>query len=154
MSFSKKRTTTATFRQYLTASDNLSPGAALYRTCYGGVCSDARSGLMGEWHGPSSRQTCWGIPTQTPNSGMPGGETVSSLWLATFCSYRCYDGEWAEEIEWHDVVVWKADRLAERADCPRKGIRFTSRDACGHAAGRAGTAACTSERRWPASPAT
>ena len=52
---------------------------------------------------------------------LPSGEAVASLRLATSRSYRRDDGEWAEETEWHDVVVWKADRLEQRRDRLRKG---------------------------------
>ena len=52
---------------------------------------------------------------------LPSGEAVASLRLATSRSYRRDDGEWAEETEWHDVVVWKADRLEQRRDRLLKG---------------------------------
>lgn len=52
---------------------------------------------------------------------LPSGEAVASLRLATSRSYRRDDGEWAEETEWHDVVVWKADRLEKHRDRLRKG---------------------------------
>ena len=52
---------------------------------------------------------------------LPSGEAVASLRLATSRSYRRDDGEWAEETEWHDVVVWKADRLEKHGDRLRKG---------------------------------
>ena len=52
---------------------------------------------------------------------LPSGEAVASLRLATSRSYRRDDCEWAEETEWHDVVVWKADRLEQHRDRLRKG---------------------------------
>ena len=52
---------------------------------------------------------------------LPSGEAVASLRLATSRSYRRDDGEWAEDTEWHDVVVWKADRLEKHRDRLRKG---------------------------------
>ncbi|MCY4595568.1 MAG: single-stranded DNA-binding protein [Bryobacterales bacterium] len=47
---------------------------------------------------------------------LPSGEAVASLRLATSRSYRLDDGDWAEETEWHDIVVWKADRLEKHRD--------------------------------------
>ena len=60
---------------------------------------------------------------------LPSGEAVASLRLATSRSYRREDGEWADETEWHDVVVWKADRLKDRRDRLRKGdpVHITGR---------------------------
>ena len=52
---------------------------------------------------------------------LSSGEAVASLRLATSRSYRRDDGEWAEETEWHDVVVWKADWLEKHGDLLRKG---------------------------------
>ena len=52
---------------------------------------------------------------------LPSGEAVASLRLATSRSYRRDDGEWAEDPEWHGVVVWKADRLEKHRDRLRKG---------------------------------
>ena len=52
---------------------------------------------------------------------LPSGEGVARLRLATSRSYRRDDGEWAEETEWHDVFVWKADRLEKHRDRLRKG---------------------------------
>ena len=52
---------------------------------------------------------------------LPSGEAIASLRLATSRSYRRENGEWADETEWHDVAVWKADRLADHRDRLRKG---------------------------------
>ena len=52
---------------------------------------------------------------------LASGEEVATLRLATSRSYRRADGEWADETEWHDVVVWKADRLRDHRDRLRKG---------------------------------
>lgn len=52
---------------------------------------------------------------------LPGGDTLANLRLATSRPYRREGGEWADETEWHDVVVWKAERLAERRGQLRKG---------------------------------
>ena len=54
---------------------------------------------------------------------LPGGDTLANLRLATSRPYRREGGEWDEETEWHDVVVWKAERLAERRGQLRKGDR-------------------------------
>ena len=52
---------------------------------------------------------------------LPSWDAVASLRLATSRSYRRDDGEWAEETDWHDVVVWKADRLEKHRDRLQKG---------------------------------
>ena len=52
---------------------------------------------------------------------LASGEEVATLRLATSRSFRRSDGEWADETEWHDVVVWKADRLRDHRDRLRKG---------------------------------
>ena len=54
---------------------------------------------------------------------LAGGDTLANLRLATSRPYRREGGEWAEETEWHDVVVWKAERLAELRGRLRKGDR-------------------------------
>jgi len=51
---------------------------------------------------------------------------VARLRLATSRSYRRDDGEWAEEIEWHDAFVWKADRREKHRDRLRKGDMVTA----------------------------
>ncbi len=41
-----------------------------------------------------------------------GGTSVANVSLAT--DYRVREGdEWKEVTEWHDVVIWRVDRLAE-----------------------------------------
>ena len=52
---------------------------------------------------------------------LASGEEVATLRLATSRSYRRADGEWADETEWHDVVVWKADRLRDHRGRLQKG---------------------------------
>ncbi len=52
---------------------------------------------------------------------LPGGDTLATLRLATSRPYRREGGEWAEETEWHDVVVWKAERLEGLRGRLRKG---------------------------------
>lgn len=44
---------------------------------------------------------------------LENGAMVAKFGLATSESYRDKAGEWQEQTEWHDVVVWRA--LAERA---------------------------------------
>lgn len=41
------------------------------------------------------------------------GTTVAKFGLATSERYRDRDGNWQEETQWHDVVLWR--QLAERA---------------------------------------
>ena len=60
---------------------------------------------------------------------LASGEELATLRLATSRSFRRADGEWADETEWHDVVVWKADRLRDHRDRLRKGDQV-------HVAGR------------------
>ena len=52
---------------------------------------------------------------------LDGGDTLANLRLATSRPFKRADGEWDEETEWHDVVVWKAGSLAEHRDRLRKG---------------------------------
>lgn len=44
---------------------------------------------------------------------LESGAMVAKFGLATSESYRDRAGEWQEQTEWHDVVVWRT--LAERA---------------------------------------
>ena len=44
---------------------------------------------------------------------LENGAVVAKFSVATNESYRDKSGEWQEQTEWHDVVVWRA--LAERA---------------------------------------
>ena len=44
---------------------------------------------------------------------LENGAMVAKFGLATSENYRDKAGEWQEQTEWHDVVVWRA--LAERA---------------------------------------
>lgn len=44
---------------------------------------------------------------------LENGAMVAKFGMATSESYRDKAGEWQEQTEWHDVVVWRA--LAERA---------------------------------------
>lgn len=44
---------------------------------------------------------------------LESGAMVGKFGLATSESYRDKSGEWQEQTEWHDVVVWR--NLAERA---------------------------------------
>lgn len=44
---------------------------------------------------------------------LENGAVVAKFSVATNESYRDKNGEWQEQTEWHDVVVWRA--LAERA---------------------------------------
>lgn len=44
---------------------------------------------------------------------LESGAMVAKFGLATSENYRDKSGEWQEQTEWHDVVVWRS--LAERA---------------------------------------
>ena len=44
---------------------------------------------------------------------LESGAMVAKFGLATSENYRDRNGEWQEQTEWHDVVVWRS--LAERA---------------------------------------
>lgn len=51
---------------------------------------------------------------QTPDiRTLESGVMVGKFSLATSENYKDKDGEWQENTEWHDVVVWRS--LAERA---------------------------------------
>ena len=45
---------------------------------------------------------------------LESGAVVAKFSIATSESYRDKDGNWQEQTEWHDIVVWRA--LAERAE--------------------------------------
>lgn len=52
---------------------------------------------------------------------LPSGVAVATLRVATSERYRDGSGEWREETEWHDVVLWRG--LAEGAERRlRKGM--------------------------------
>ncbi len=53
-----------------------------------------------------------GKDAETKN--IPSGDAVTNFSIAT--SYRTKDkqsGEWTDHTDWHDVVLWKADKVAE-----------------------------------------
>ena len=45
---------------------------------------------------------------------LESGAVVAKFSIATSENYRDKDGNWQEQTEWHDIVVWRA--LAERAE--------------------------------------
>lgn len=45
---------------------------------------------------------------------LESGAVVAKFSLATSESYRDKDGNWQDQTEWHDIVVWRT--LAERAE--------------------------------------
>ncbi len=45
---------------------------------------------------------------------LESGAVVAKFSLATSESYRDKDGNWQEQTEWHDIVVWRT--FAERAE--------------------------------------
>ncbi|MEY4107284.1 MAG: hypothetical protein RL181_1626 [Bacteroidota bacterium] len=45
---------------------------------------------------------------------LESGAVVAKFSLATSESYKDKDGQWQEQTEWHDIVVWR--NLAERAE--------------------------------------
>lgn len=49
---------------------------------------------------------------------MENGAMVAKFSVATNESYRDKNGEWQDQTEWHDVVVWRT--LAERAEANLK----------------------------------
>ena len=45
---------------------------------------------------------------------LESGSVVAKFSIATTENYRDKDGNWQEQTEWHDIVVWR--NLAERAE--------------------------------------
>ncbi|MFM8449779.1 MAG: single-stranded DNA-binding protein [Haliscomenobacter sp.] len=45
---------------------------------------------------------------------LESGAVVAKFSMATSDSYRDKEGKWQEQVEWHDIVVWRG--LAERAE--------------------------------------
>ena len=45
---------------------------------------------------------------------LESGAVVAKFSIATSESYRDKDGNWQDQTEWHDIVVWRT--LAERAE--------------------------------------
>lgn len=45
---------------------------------------------------------------------LESGAVVAKFSIATSENYRDKDGNWQEQTEWHDIVVWRT--LAERAE--------------------------------------
>ena len=53
---------------------------------------------------------------------LDSGAAVAKFSLATTESYKDRSGEWQEQTEWHEIVVWRS--LAERAESQlKKGYR-------------------------------
>ncbi len=53
---------------------------------------------------------------------LESGAAVAKFSMATTESYKDRAGEWQEQTEWHDIVVWRS--LAERAESQlKKGYR-------------------------------
>ncbi len=52
---------------------------------------------------------------------LESGTAVAKVSVATSESYRDREGNWREEVEWHDIVMW--GKMAERAETQlRKGM--------------------------------
>ncbi len=52
---------------------------------------------------------------------LPDGTAVANVSVATNETFKDREGQWREEVEWHDVVLWR--RLAESAEQQlRKGM--------------------------------
>ncbi len=52
---------------------------------------------------------------------LENGTAVAKVSVATTESYRDRDGQWREQVEWHDIVLWR--QMAERAETQlRKGM--------------------------------
>ncbi|MDX1667359.1 MAG: single-stranded DNA-binding protein [Saprospiraceae bacterium] len=49
---------------------------------------------------------------------LENGATVAKFPIATNENYKDRNGEWQEQTEWHDIVVWRT--LAERAESSLK----------------------------------
>lgn len=43
----------------------------------------------------------------------PSGSSVTNFSLATSRRWKDQSGEWKEETDWHNVQLWKAEKLAE-----------------------------------------
>jgi single-strand DNA-binding protein len=44
---------------------------------------------------------------------IPSGAAVTNFSVATARRWKDQSGEWKEETEWHNVQIWKAEKLAE-----------------------------------------
>lgn len=55
---------------------------------------------------------------------IPSGAAVTNFSVATARRWKDQSGEWKEETDWHNVQIWKAEKLAEYL---RKARRSTSR---------------------------
>lgn len=52
---------------------------------------------------------------------LENGTPVARVSVATTESYKDRDGQWHEQVEWHDIVLWR--QMAERAEQQlRKGM--------------------------------